>query len=818
MPQLNKSEAVRKRSHLLLQKLIAFANYELPDCEHLENKISVRWLDLETNRPKLIVKTEIRFLAALVSPTVTTKTKEHIKQDLRSLKDFLGILEDNRDRTQGTGIWHFTLKLWHRDTERNLTAFDTLWQQRKQVFQAATAQKTAQKIAERKKAKAQKADPPETESQSKRTAQTAPYHNLPTRDYGTFIGREQSLNQLTTLLTADQAVSRISLLGPGGIGKTALALEAAHRALAQPPQSNNPFQALIFTTARTQHLTPQGILPSYRYSRSLQDIFRAIAQTLKQPGLLTQNFDRQLESIYTLLSQQRTLLILDNLESLPDSERNTLLSFLYDLPSSTKALITSRTQLTLDAIIQLQPLTQPEALEFISHQATLKSLRLTKVDTQTLYQQTGGIPAAIAYALGQTTAGYPIPKVLPQLTLQNSDYCRYYLQSTLDAIADHPTYQTLLTIAILPGTTTATALPTVSQTSADQIANNLSQLQKLSLISKTNSQEQFSLLPLTRDYLLSQLENSTVNSIKEKWLVWYQSQLVAYHHLNWREWHDYTALDGEWENLQALIDWCIATEKVDAFSQLWQGLRGYTHLRGYWNERLGWLNWWLEQAKEKGDTITQTQALRDLGWSLTLMGQPQQLAQANHYFEQAWQQSKTADLQLEIAIEHVILHLIQNQLTNAQQWLETSKSLLRAANLDPTTKNAQETRILYYTAQLYYHQQQYEQAKSLYQMLLAATQSKTDSKSQQTSVYILNWLVDIALNQSNLDEAERLLEQSWPIITTKGDMRSQAFHQRSKAQLEKQRGNLSAYQHWSQQAKHTFEKLGMSSQAREIET
>ena len=126
MPQLNKSETVRLRSRLLLQRLIDFANYELTDCEHLESKISVRWIDIETRQPKLIVKTEIRFLAALVSPQKANdaKTKQHLKQDLRSLKDFLGILEDNRDRTQGTGIWHFPLKLWHRRADPNLTAFD----------------------------------------------------------------------------------------------------------------------------------------------------------------------------------------------------------------------------------------------------------------------------------------------------------------------------------------------------------------------------------------------------------------------------------------------------------------------------------------------------------------------------------------------------------------------------------------------------------------------------------------------------------------------------------------------------------------------
>ena len=96
MPQLNKSETVRQRLRVLLRQLVDFANHQLPEYEHLESKISVRWVDRESSAPKLIVKTEIRFLAALVSQTVGPKVKEHLKQDLRTLKDFLGRLEDNR--------------------------------------------------------------------------------------------------------------------------------------------------------------------------------------------------------------------------------------------------------------------------------------------------------------------------------------------------------------------------------------------------------------------------------------------------------------------------------------------------------------------------------------------------------------------------------------------------------------------------------------------------------------------------------------------------------------------------------------------------
>ena len=131
MPQLNKSEAVRQRLRCFLQRIIAFANHEVFDCDPFEIKINVRWSALETKTPKLIVKSEIRFLAELAFQTSGPKAKTHLKQDLRTLKDFLGRLEDNRDRTQGSGLWHITLTLWHQSVEKNLAAFDDTWQRLK---------------------------------------------------------------------------------------------------------------------------------------------------------------------------------------------------------------------------------------------------------------------------------------------------------------------------------------------------------------------------------------------------------------------------------------------------------------------------------------------------------------------------------------------------------------------------------------------------------------------------------------------------------------------------------------------------------------
>ena len=831
MPQLNKSETVRQRLRHLLQRLVDFANHELTDCDHLENKIRIRWIGLETSSPKLIVKTEIRFLAALVSQTVDAKTKEHLKQDLRTLKDFLGRLEDNRDRTQGTGLWHFTLKLWHRSSEKNLIAFDELWHQRK-----ASAPKPAIKKASPLTAPTPVPTTPNPSSTANTPLSATPQtpatnlplqHNLPARDYGTFIGREQTLAQLATFLKADHPVSRISLTGIGGIGKTALSLEAAHRCLSQrktasetaPDGENiNTFSTLIFVSAKAQRLTPQGILPSYRYSRTLQDIFRAIAQTLKRPDLLAGDFEHQLENTYEMLSWQRTLLILDNLEALSPEDQQAALSFLYELPTTVKAIVTSRTHLTMDAVIPLQALSEPEGLQFIRHQASLKAIALNEPDSRRLYTYTGGVPAAAVYALGQIAAGYPVPTVLPKLTRQASDYCRYYLESTVESLKGQPAYTVLTALSLFPEFAPVSAIVYIAQLTEDTSIESLAKLQQLALVTPATAEgeKSLSMLPLTREYMLTQLSTDSENTIRERWLTWHQEWLHSYRQLNWREWHDYSSIDLFWGNLQAVVEWCIATDRDEAFEQLWDGLRGYTHLRGYWNERLGWLTWWLTIAQQKKDALTTMKALRDIGWTLTLIGQPQQLDTAAHHFSQAWGYRHAADtaFQLNLAIDFAILYLFQNQLAKVQPWLTTADSLLAEATLTPEEKAQQQMRLDYYTAQLHYRQGHYSQAQSLYQALLTRV---TKKEQQQAKVYILNWLVDIALQQSDLESAENLLAQSWPIIERKQDKRSHAFHLRSKAQLENLRGNPTDFQHWSQQAKACFENLGMQPQVQEMQ-
>jgi DNA-binding CsgD family transcriptional regulator len=87
------------------------------------------------NETQLVYETKLRFLGELIAKASQSRrlNKEQIREALRRLEDFLDVLEDNRAVTKGSEDWHFTLKLWHgqHQKEANLRRFDEEWESRR---------------------------------------------------------------------------------------------------------------------------------------------------------------------------------------------------------------------------------------------------------------------------------------------------------------------------------------------------------------------------------------------------------------------------------------------------------------------------------------------------------------------------------------------------------------------------------------------------------------------------------------------------------------------------------------------------------------
>lgn len=642
-------------------------------------------------------------------------------------------------------------------------------------------------------------------------------HNLPGRQTEVFVNRQQEISQLLRWLADDQASHCLSIQGLGGMGKTTLALTAVQQQLHLP--SN--FTAIIFVSAKQQNLTPLGILPRLRSDRTLRDIFNAIAHTLNCSDLLLTDFVEQVERMQRLLTQQRILLIVDNLETIDPQEP--IFSFLYDLPATVKVLITSREQTPFPAI-RLLPLSQAEGLELIHYQAQFKGLSLNSEASLSLYQQTGGVPAAIVYAMGQLAAGQSLHQSADCLTQPTSEFAQFYFQDSIARLRGQLAHRLLLTLAVFSKPVMAETINQVSGCYDLQVViSGLAHLQRLSLIEQW--QGRYDMLPLTRGFVLADLTmaSNLDQEIRTRWVEWYLKFAVEQGGKDGQEWQDYRELEREWDNLQAVIEWCMDHDRYDEVWQFWQAIKCYSHHQGYrgnrltyWDTRLDWTEWLIASAEQRQDWAVLGQVLFDQAWTLTLMGQPRHLDAAANQFARAWELRHHQDLafQSNLAIHIAVCTIQQQEFATATEWLDRARALLSTSTLDAMTVQRQTLTLNYYQGEICYKTQQYQQAQTLFQQVLQQAQTL----DWRRAIFLAkDWLADIAIQQKDFSRAQLWLKEGLEEAKSNQDQCRTAFCMRSIAHLEKARGNLARALYWATSAKEKFDRLGMVPEATETE-
>lgn len=652
-------------------------------------------------------------------------------------------------------------------------------------------------------------------------------HNLPAPSCTAFIGREEEINRLLGLLSPTHGAHLISVDGIGGVGKTSLVVECAYRCL-QAGYSNNSstptFDIIVFVSAKQFYLTPIGFIKSLMPRRTLQDIFRQIARVLEDDIDITgTKFDEQIDLIKDALARQRTLMIVDNLETV--SEQEEVLAFLYELPPTVKAIITTREQIIFSPV-RLSSMTEGDGLSLIQHEAEDKKFPLKQEDCTTLYQATGGIPVAITYAIGQLANGCPLQEVVERISHSTGDVARFCFESSISLLKGKPSHQLFMTLALFPVSAHQAALAEIAIPNADpaKTRQDLEQLRGLSLVKQ--EENRYSMLPLTREYALNELKANPdfEQQVKERWVNWYLNFSNLYAKQNAREWQgQFDGLEDEWSNLQAVIDWCMAQNQYAEVLQIWQNLEAFTRLRsrqsgrhGYFDDRLTWTAWLLNGARQTADWKTVTKVMLERAWTFILIGKLQQLEEADHLLRQALELKyhQTPLVKVDLLKHLAVLYIQKQEFDQAENWLQQALHLLEQLPLEQE-EHCQLAQLQYYQGEIYFKTGNYSKAKTSFQAALTNAQ---EIGWLRLTFLIQNWLADVAIaTQENLDEAEMLLMDGLRIAESKQDQSRIAYCKRSIAELAQARGNLEAARRWASAASTMFEKIGMYPEAEETQ-
>jgi len=411
--------------------------------------------------------------------------------------------------------------------------------------------------------------------------------NLPPRPYERFVGRKKIIQELIRLLRKSRKgrTPAVLVYGPSGVGKTSLVIEVAYVISARCILTNRlPFEAVVWISAQPQLLTIDGFLSAEAPSRTLYDVIDVIAIVLRRDSILRASPDRKISLIHRALAEQRSLLIFDNLEMMPDER---VFAFLRGVAPGTGVLATSREAYDFDLSIQLPPLTAKESKRLMEQTARHKRVSLSEEDRNELLELATGVPLRIVWSIAVLRYGYPMEEIRRSFKETDSDFNSFCFGKAWQLISRQPAGALLSGVGFFPTDSTREALGYVAGLENEPAKRDegLALLERLSLV--TRHKERFNTLPMIRDYVARVLTETPEKeqSIRQRLLQYLRR--YAERSLMKSTWDDvFAELDLERENLLGVLNWAAKQDDRSLREQaavLFATICYYLFSRGYWS-------------------------------------------------------------------------------------------------------------------------------------------------------------------------------------------------------------------------------------------
>ena len=326
-----------------------------------------------------------------------------------------------------------------------------------------------------------------------------PYYRLLHPNCEKFIGRREKIDEVKSKLGLRHPI--IALDGLGGVGKTAIAIQAVHELY----EETGRYLFIASLSAKSKmwlgHVSPRAA--SFA---GLHGLLSEIADVIPE---VTQTDDtlKLKDSLIAFMRDMNGLIVVDNLEEIDDDGVFKFLS--QEIPAPVKVLVTSRIAKDLGALtISVPAMAAQEARDLLSLELDRLGYEPKKEDEQNvaaILQAAGGVPLAIKWAsqlAAERRSLKDASSVLRGAGLGKQEFLSFCFATMYDALSDVAKNAAQL-IPYLDAEWKPMTLSVMLDLPVETVRLAIYELADKGIIYRTNeiAEDDYGVLPLTKEFL-----------------------------------------------------------------------------------------------------------------------------------------------------------------------------------------------------------------------------------------------------------------------------------------------------------------------------